>query len=103
MQVKVSQEGGTQPRWRRDGKELFYFSLDGKLMAVEVTAARPVLQVGIPKPLFQAPAFNPNDAAYAFRWDVAADGKRFLIGAREATAAAEPVTVVLNWTAGLKK
>jgi eukaryotic-like serine/threonine-protein kinase len=100
--VKVSQEGGSQPRWRKDGKELFYLSPDGKLMAVEVVATGPVLQTGIPKPLFQVPASSPiNDDA--FSWDVAADGKRFLINTMAVAPAAEPVTVVLNWTAGLKK
>jgi Tol biopolymer transport system component len=101
--VKISQEGGSQPRWRRDGKELYYFSLDGRLMAVEVVTTSPMLRPGIARPLFQAPAFSPTSGTqYAFHWDLAADGKRFLIDTRAATPSEEPVTVVLNWTAGLK-
>src|SRR5260370_36705250 len=47
--VKISQDGGDQPRWRRDGKELFYCSPDGKLMAVDVVATSPELTPGIPQ------------------------------------------------------
>jgi Tol biopolymer transport system component len=47
----ISSGGGTQPRWRRDGKELFYISPDGKLMAVDVTEL-PTFRSGSPKPLF---------------------------------------------------
>jgi Tol biopolymer transport system component len=104
--VKISGDGGDQPRWRRDGKELFYFSPGGKLMAVDVVATSPVLQAGIPKLLFQAPVFSGGASAMGmdvFRWDVAPDGKRFLINTAAAPAVSEPVTVVLNWTAGLKK
>jgi WD40 repeat protein len=50
----ISQSGGDQPRWRRDGKELFYFSLDGKLMAVDVTS-NPLFHAGDPKHLFSPP------------------------------------------------
>ena len=97
----ISQSGGDQPRWRRDGKELFYFSLDGKLMAVDVTSS-PAFHAGIPKHLFSPPLYYGDESApYVFRWDVAADGHRFLIDT--IASASDPVTVVLNWTAGLKK
>ena len=51
--ITVSQEGGNQPVWRKDGKEIFYLSRDGKMMAVPVTS-QPPIQVGRPKPLFEA-------------------------------------------------
>lgn len=98
----VSSDGGNQPRWRRDGKELFYLSLDGKLMAVDVTEG-PIFKGGSPKPLFQLPATSVyNSAALdVFRWDTTPDGKRFLINT--AKTSSEPLTVILNWTAELKK
>lgn len=98
----VSRDGGNQPRWRRDGKELFYLSLDGKLMAVDVTEGA-VFKAGSPKPLFQLPVTGvyDNAALDVFRWDTTPDGKRFLIN--KAKSSSEPLTVILNWTSELKK
>jgi eukaryotic-like serine/threonine-protein kinase len=100
--TQVSRDGGNQPRWRRDGKELFYLSLGGKLMAVDVTE-EPIFKAGSPKPLFQLPVTGVySDAAlHVFRWDTAPDGKRFLINT--AKTSSEPLTVILNWTAELKQ
>jgi Tol biopolymer transport system component len=93
---QISKAGGTYPRWRGDGKELFYIASEGKLMAVEV-AANPSFQAGIPQPLFN---FTPN----ASNLQVSADGKRFLIAAPpQQTNAEVPITVLLNWPALLKK
>jgi dipeptidyl aminopeptidase/acylaminoacyl peptidase len=75
----VSKGGGTQPRWRRDGKELFYISADSKLMAVEVATASGTFQAGIPKVLFGAPIWGGGAALNVTRYDVTADGKKFLI------------------------
>jgi hypothetical protein len=101
--VPISRDGGSEPRWRRDGKELFYFSPDGKLMVADVTKG-PTFKASIPRTLFQVPvaqiAHNAV-SAQVFGWDVAPDGKRFLIDT--ATTSTEPVTVLLNWTAELKK
>jgi Tol biopolymer transport system component len=91
----VSKDGGISPLWRRDGKELFYLSLDGKAMAVDVNTSG-VFQAGIPKPLFKV---TPG----VVYWDVTFDGKRFLMPAPSATGPQSPFTVVLNWQAGLKK
>ncbi|MBA2259339.1 MAG: serine/threonine-protein kinase [Acidobacteria bacterium] len=93
--VLVSRGGGTAPRWRRDGRELFYLGPDGKMMAVDVTA-REEFQVGRPTPLFPIP---PG----AIVGDVTADGKRFLFVTPVKPSASVPFTVVLNWTTGLKK
>jgi eukaryotic-like serine/threonine-protein kinase len=99
----ISRDGGSEPRWRRDGKELFYFSPDGKLMAADVTEG-PTFKASVPRALFQVPVPQISHSAVdspAFGWDVAPDGKRFLIDT--ATTSSEPVTVLLNWTADLKK
>jgi hypothetical protein len=100
---QVSTGGGTQPRWRRDGKELFYMAGNGKVMAVDVKTA-PRFEAGIPHVLFESHISNPV-AANAFRYDVSADGQRFLINmqVRSEATAPQPVTVVLNWLAGVKK
>ena len=99
----ISRDGGNQPHWRRDGKELFFFSPDGKLMAVDVTEG-PTFSASVPSTLFQVPLAQINHSVgdvQAFSWDVAPDGKRFLIDT--AKTSSEPVTVVLNWTAEPKK
>jgi len=98
----VSQGGGTQARWRRDGKELFYLSLDGKAMAVEVSEG-PVFKAGVPRSLFQVltSSLASEDFRASFRWDVTADGKKFLIDTEKPST--DPATVVLNWTKELKE
>jgi eukaryotic-like serine/threonine-protein kinase len=100
--TQVSRDGGDQPRWRHDGKELFYLSLDGKLMAVDVTEG-PSFKTGAPKSLFQALVVRGRRESLlgVLRWDVAPDGRRFLINTLKTPS--EPLTVVLNWTTDLKK
>jgi Tol biopolymer transport system component len=94
----ISTNGGTAPRWRGDGKELYYLTLDGKLMAVEVTT-NPMFRPGTPRVLFQAPQVQLSVVTF---WDLTADGKRFLFPAPLGQSAT-PFTVVLNWQAALKK
>jgi hypothetical protein len=98
----VSNGGGSQPRWRKDGKELFYFSNPGKLMAVDVTTT-PTFKAGIPHLLFQAPIFGAGISSEILRWDVTPDGQRFLINTVPEENVSAPITIVLNWQAGLKK
>jgi len=97
----VSHGGGIAPRWRRDGKELFYISADSKIMAVDVTT-NPMFKTGIPKALFQAPILGGATARHVIRYDVSPDGQRFLINSA-APEGPSPITVVLNWTALLKR
>jgi serine/threonine protein kinase/Tol biopolymer transport system component len=95
----VSKDGGTQPRWRRDGKELYFIDSDPtRIVAVDVSLG-PTFQAGIPRVLLSAPA-APGP------FDVSADGQKFVrFTAAPATSSARsaPITVVLNWQAGLKK
>jgi Tol biopolymer transport system component len=95
---QVSTAGGDEPYWRHDGKELFY--VEGKrLMAVDVTADGPRFRPGIPKPLFEV--LRLETEARRSRYQVAANGQKFLIVVPlEST---QPITVVTNWTAGLKQ
>ena len=96
---KISNGYGRQPRWRGDGRELYYRAQDGQVMAVEV-ATNPEFRPGKPRPLgFAAGA---SDTA----WDCTADGRRFLVATPKTTGKGdrpEPYTVILNWQAGLKK
>jgi Tol biopolymer transport system component len=98
--VLVSKDGGSFPRWRRDGKELFYLSPDTKMMAVDVIVG-PSFKVSAPKALFDVPDFTYGSDV-ARTWDVSADGQRFLVDATEQHAV-PPLTVVTNWQAKLKK
>ena len=100
----VSNGGGSQPRWSRDGKELFYFTPDSTLMAVSVDTKGGTFQPGVPKALFRAPVLGGTGggAGSSWRWDISPDGKRFLINTALEDSAALPVTVVLNWQSALK-
>ena len=99
-QWQISNGGGSQPRWRRDGKELFYLSPDRKLMAVEVNGSSGTFEAGIPKPLFDVRIGN---AAGVSDYEVAGDGQRFLVNTLFEQNERPPVTVVMNWTSDLKK
>jgi hypothetical protein len=95
-QWTISTAGGTQPEWRRDGRELFYISRDRKLMAVPVTTDGDTFSAGAAQPLFDVDVPESN-APYPNDYAVSADGQRFLIN----TLADQPngplLTVVLNW------
>ncbi len=93
----ISQNGGVEPRWSRDGKELFYLAPDNRLMAAQVRTDGPTFDVGAIQPLFQA-----RSMGFTYRYDVANDGKRFLVvaGLQQGLS---PITILTNWTAELKK
>jgi len=97
---QISPAGGLQPMWSRDGKELFYLALDGKLMAVDVKTRSATFEAGIPKPLFQ----TQLSATYQGRnmYVVSPDAQHFLLLAPAAPARPDPITVVVNWPALLK-
>jgi serine/threonine protein kinase/Tol biopolymer transport system component len=99
---QISNGYARQPRWRGDGRELFYTGGDRQVMAVEI-ATNLEFKAGKPHPLgFKAGA----DSWTGIGWDSTPDGRRFLVAAPKAAPnnnAAEPYTVILNWQAGLKK
>ena len=100
---QISTSGGTFPRWRRDGKELFYVSADQKLMATPITLGATV-EAGTPQPLFPAPPYAGLQLAASF-YAPLGDGQRFLVNAPVGGDAdsAPPFSVVTNWQAALKK
>lgn len=101
----MSNGGGTQVRWRPDGKELFYIAPSGALMAAEVHATGPALELGAPGVLFRTQILGGlgGGAALDWRYAVSKDGQRFLINTAMEQSASAPITVVTNWTAELKK
>ena len=90
----IELQGGA--RWSRDGRELFYVSADRRLMAVPVRTT-PTLEVGTPVPLFTLQGRAWSDFA------VSGDGKRFLAVVPQAFAGEQPLTVILNWTAEVRR
>jgi dipeptidyl aminopeptidase/acylaminoacyl peptidase len=96
----VSSNGGSQPRWRGDGKEIFYLDPGHTMMAVDI-ATQPGFHAATPHSLFPSPAIGGNQTL--FQYDVSRDGKRFLLIGPVEGSASEPATVVLNWEAGHKK
>jgi Tol biopolymer transport system component len=99
---QVSSGGGEQPRWRGDGKELFYLSSDAKMMAVPVTTGAS-FDAGTPVALFQATPRQPVPLYDLFAYDVSRDGQRFLILTQLEQAETTPMSVILNWSAKLNK
>jgi Tol biopolymer transport system component len=98
---QVSTGGGITPRWRRDGKEIIYISPDRKLVAVEVSMKGATLEFGEARLLF-----GPLEAVQivlGFFYDVSADGQRFLLVVPSEGDTSGALTLVLNWTAGLRK
>ena len=88
--TRISTQGGAVPRWAHNGKEIFFwtFSADRQLFSVSVQPG-PSFQVGLPQPLFKAPAGTT--------WDAAADGKRFLVETPGSKSGARHMEVVVNW------
>jgi Tol biopolymer transport system component len=99
-QWQISSGGGIQPRWSRDGREIYYIAPDGKLMAVTITVVNGAIDVGKPKALFQTR--TPGGALTPFsrpQYDVSSDG-RFLINTIVEGTATSPITLLLNWKPG---
>ncbi len=98
--VTVSKGGGGVPRWRRDGKELYYVASDNKLMAVPVeTGAN--FTAGTPVALFDVGSYVRRTSRHAY--DVSADGQKILLIRPLEDASTRPLTVVQNWTELLKR
>jgi eukaryotic-like serine/threonine-protein kinase len=97
--LPVSIGGGRQPRWRSDGKELFFIA-NGILMAVDVSTS-PHLQIGKPKALFPTGIIQLG-TRLQFPYAVSPDGNRFLLIKETDEAGSGSIHVVVNWTAGPK-
>ena len=95
---QVSTGGGARPNWRKDGKELFFFSIDQQMMAVDVNQKGASLQLGAPHALFKAATVNGPSGPYA----VSADGKKFIMNTILPQSITEPLTLITNWPADLK-
>ncbi len=89
---RVSPAGGRRPRWRRDGKELYYLAPDGSVMAVPLTPGPQQLQAGAPFALFRVEPPIQN-------YDVTANGSRFLISAPLGEAREAPIRAIVGWPA----
>ena len=90
------------PVWRHDGSELFFIAADGQMMASSVKTGGTEFQFDTPKPLFKTRMLESEGGIY-HEYDVSPDGQRFLIGTLTGDSNTAPPTVILNWTAGLKK
>jgi eukaryotic-like serine/threonine-protein kinase len=95
---QISTAGGTMPTWSRDAKELFYLGSDGTLMAAKVRLA-PSFDSASPVALFKIALLDSPDRQY----EVSADGQRFLANLVSGPEESVPLTVVLDWAAGLEK
>jgi serine/threonine protein kinase/Tol biopolymer transport system component len=92
---QISTAGGEIPRWRRDGKELFYHS-GSTFFAVDVKTDGKSFEAGIPRPLFDAATVS-NNTPFAAPFVVSSDGQRFLIIAPTEKAGTAPLEVLVNW------
>jgi Tol biopolymer transport system component len=95
---QISPGGGYGPRWRSDGRVLYYYSLDGRMMSVSVIGDGGALTTGTPTALF---AFRPAGAATIPSFAATRNGQRFLLSAIVETDPKAPLSVVQNWTAAL--
>jgi Tol biopolymer transport system component len=100
--VQVSTNGGVQPRWRADGKELFFIAPDQKLMAAPVTISSSGFEPGKPVALFQTRVGGGAAAAYRAQYTVSRD-ERFLINQAIEESNVTPITLILNWNPDEKK
>jgi Tol biopolymer transport system component len=96
--LQISTAGGSQPRWQREGKEIYYIAPDGKMMAVAVEASGDSFKADSPKALFQTRSVAVTHTDH--QYDVTADGQRFLINSSEQSS--QPITLYANWATALK-
>lgn len=98
---RISTTGGRMPVWRRDGSELYFIDGDGQLTATPVKTGGSEFEFAAPKALFKTRMLSSFGGVHEF--DVSPDGQRFLIGTLIGESKAAAPTVILNWTALLKK
>ena len=96
---QVSTNGGTNPRWRKDGRELYFLDPSENIVAVDVKAAGNAVNLGVPHHLFQALAIQPEYGPF----DVTDDGKKFLLNSGNMKEGSAPFTLIQNWPSELTK
>jgi Tol biopolymer transport system component len=101
---QISVKGGAQPRWRADGKEIYYLS-DGKMMAAPVKTAGHSFERGSPRVLFESRALagELGSGPQGYVYDVTPDGKRFLVIDRTDQGGEQPLTLITNWQVAIGK
>jgi len=94
----ISANGGLQPRWRQDGKEIFYIAPDNTLMSVpiQISSGGQLLEAGTPVALFHSHVFSKSRAGKQ-QYAVSRDGQRFLMNVSLDDATPSPISVLLNW------
>jgi Tol biopolymer transport system component len=101
----ITRDGGTEPIWKHDGRELYYLAPDGKIMAVPIKSGA-TFEAQQPAPLFQS-SLRQQQPPFQRRYAVSSDGQRFLMATNASQSGATgndiPITAVLNWTSILKK
>jgi len=100
--VRISTDGGTEPLWRSDGRELFYVAPDNRLMAVSVQVDGARLLAGRPEPLLRVPP-DQHGGAVRHHYAVSGDGQRFLLAPLAPESVSPTITVVLDWQSELEK
>jgi Tol biopolymer transport system component len=95
--VRVSIDGGTQPRWNRDGEELFFIGADDRMMAVRIRITPSGAEPGAPVGLFATDVGSTAFLVARQQYMVSADGQSFILNSAVAEASSSPVTVILNW------
>jgi len=95
--------GGNEPRWRRDGKELFYLAPDGTLMSVAVRGGGAQFDADPPQPLFKARPRQHISSGDLFTYDVAPDGQRFLVNTDVGETGSPSLSFIQSWTAMVKR
>jgi Tol biopolymer transport system component len=98
----VSTAGGSQPQWRRDGKELFYISTDFKLMAVDVNTTASSFDAGVPRALFDLNDMRASEMSARNNFMPGSDGKRFLMNKPVTGRRSRSIVVVLDWAAMMR-
>ena len=99
---QVSKNGGTQPSWRRDGKELYFLSRDSQLMAAAVDTTHE-FQAGTPAALFAVATLPNSGPAFGRQYAATKDGQRFLVNVVQEPSLAIPLTVVVNWLSAVQR
>ena len=97
---QISSNGGAQPRWNKNGKEIFYVSLDSKMMAapVKLSPDGKSLETGTPAALFPVRiAGGPLPGINKQQYAVSSDGQRFLVNLAVGEGTASPITLIYNW------